>query len=207
MGSVLESLFEKSIDLMILENEYLNHKTQRVLELLPPFGGLKVLIAHQPKNVFFAFKMNIERCFGSGISGTDIAQLIQGCLQQKQRSKQVREPQEEKIILYNEGKESFSIIHWNELVSFQKKKKQTLIYQTQKKPLTLPIAYEKVKKSNLSNILFYELIQGHTINLNHLRSITFVQSDYYHCLLSNRRIVEINGRERTRLLKFLENDL
>lgn len=192
---------------MILEDQYLRHKTEKVMELLPQYKGLKLLIAEDPKKVFFAFKMNINRCSSSIIDPEETKRLIRDCLNQKQLLAQGPKPFEKKIILPHRGKDSFRVIHWKDLISFQKKKKQTLIHQTQNISFIQPMSYEEVLKRNLPKTLFFELRPGYTVNLNHLMSIEFLQNNYYHCKLSDGRMVEINSSERTKILRFLENEL
>lgn len=124
---------------------------------------------------------------------------------QKQSISLVLEPFEKKIILSQQKKSNLKIIPWNDLISFQKKKDQTMIHLTQNISFLFPIDYLEIQKKNLPKNLFYELRKNYTINLNHLQSIKFVQNGYYHCKLSDKRVVEINSNERTELLKYLED--
>jgi hypothetical protein len=204
IGPLLECLFEKSIDLMVLEYEYLHYKAEEVMKILPQYDGLKLLIAKEPKEVFFAFRMNINYCSSEDIDPKEVEDLIRACIKQKNALSQQLEPYEKKILLPQQDKENFKIIQWEILISFEQKKKQTLIHQTHNISFTQPMSYQEVQKKNLPKTLFYELRAGFTINLNHLRSIEFIQNNYYHCNLSDGRVVEINGSDRVKLLQFLE---
>lgn len=206
-GALLELIFEQNVDLIILENEYLNHKVQEVLQILPYHQGIKVLIAEDSKNIFFAFKMNIDRCYSKDLNPKEISLLIQDGIEQKKMVNRSFEPYEQNLILSNNKKERFRVIHWNDLISFQKRKEQTMIHQTQDISFLQNTPYEEIQKKNLSPIIFQELRPGFTINVNHLHSIEYVQSNYYHCNMSDGRVIEINGGDRTRLLRFLEKGL
>lgn len=203
-GALLELIFEQNVDLIILENEYLNHKIQKVLKILPYHRSIKVLIAEESKNILFAFKMNIDRCFSNDINSKEIFLLIQDSIQQKKMANRSLQPYEQNLILFNKKKEKFRVIHWSDLISFQKRKEQIMIHQTQNISFLHNTSYGEVQKKNLSPIIFHELRPGYTINLNHLCSIENVQTNYYHCKMSDGRIIEINGKDRKRLLRFLE---
>ena len=205
--ALLECLFEEVIDLIILEEEYLNHKIQKVLELLPEHKAVKLLIAENSHKIIFAFKMNIDRCFGNAIAAKEINRLIMDIIKLKQALISPIEPYEQKIILSQDKQENFKIIQWSDLISFHRKKNETMIHPTQDHSFLHPIPYQELKKKNFPQALFYELISGYTINLNHLQNIVFIQNNYYHCKMSDGSIIEINSSDRTRLLQFLEHRL
>ena len=55
----------------------------------------------------------------------------------------------------------------------------------------------------LSSVLFYNLKEHCSINLNHLNQINFISSNNYECKLSDGRSIEINAMERNKLIKYL----
>ena len=114
--ALLECLFEEVIDLIILEEEYLNHKIQKVLELLPEHKAVKLLIAENSHKIIFAFKMNIDRCFENAIAAKEINRLIMDIIKLKQALISPIEPYEQKIILSQDKQENFKIIQWSDLI-------------------------------------------------------------------------------------------
>ena len=69
-----------------------------------------------------------------------------------------------------------------------------------------PISYGEIQKRNLPKNLFYELKSGYTINLNHLHTIKHIDNNFYQCTLSGGRILEIDNKDRSKILKFLEEN-
>ena len=204
IGPLLEYLFENTIDILVLENQYLNHKTEEIMKLLPEYDGMNVLIADDPKKVFFAFKMGIDRCYEKTIEPKKIVKLIQDRLTQKQAISLTLEPFEKKIILSHREKQKLKIIPWQDLISFQKKKGQTMFNLTQNISFLYPVSYGEIQKRKLLKNLFYELRSGYTVNLNHLQTIKYIDNNCYQCTLSEGKVLEINSSDRSKLIKFLE---
>ena len=204
LGGLLEHLFDQSTDLMVLEKEYLNHSTEAVLELLPQYDAAMVLLAESPKNVFFAFRMNVDYCYQKALKIDDIRQLIAKVLEQKNTPGLPLEPFEQNVILPLQDHKGLKVVPWKQLISIHQYHKGTQVYQTGKSSFIHPMPYQLIKKHPLTQPLFFELKPGCTININHLESITFEESNEYDCLLSDGRMIEINSGERTALLRFIE---
>jgi hypothetical protein len=204
LGGLLEHLFEQSTDLMVLEKEYLNHATEAVLELLPQYDAALVLLAEAPKNVFFAFRMNVDFCYQKALKANDIRQLIAKVLEQKNTPGLPLEAFEQNVILPLQDHKGLKVLPWKQLISIHQSYKETQVYLTDKSSFAHPMPYQLIKKYPLTQPLFFELKPGCTININHLESITFKGSNDYHCLLSDGRMIEINSGERTALLRFIE---
>lgn len=203
LSGILDLLIEDQIDLIVMETDFLRHPIDALLFVLPENSSLKLLVAQEPQQVFFAFGMKINHCFGFHVKTSQIKRIIDECIATKER-KTKTEPFEQKLLLPHETKEEFRIIHWKDLISFHKNKNKTMLYRVGKKPLPYPMPYDIFRQKHLSKILFYPLTENCTVNLNHLRTINYVQNNDYHCLLSDGRIVEIDSKDRTRLLRFLK---
>ena len=204
LGGVLEFLVEDMVDLVIMETVYLNQEVKKVLKILVKFDGVKLLLAADAKEVFFAFKMDIDQCYTTNPSDEEIGQLIEGLLIKKINPLKQPYPFEGKIVLPERKKGAYRVIEWKNLISFHKNREQTLIFETQQKYFNHLMSYEDLKEKFLKKNIFFELRKGCTANINHIESITYIHNNYYHCKLSDGRILEINANDRTRLLKFLE---
>ena len=199
----LEDLIRPEIDLVLIESGCMYHDTEKLLNIIQKTSVFKLLFATEPEAIILALRKGIDLCISPPPTKEEIKRLIKDVLYlKKKRTK--NNPFSNKIILPNSPKnENLKIISWESLISIHSYKNKTRIHQKNIEPYVNSLSLNKIRKKYLSSVLFYNLKEYCTINLNHLNQINFISSNNYECKLSDGRSIEINTIERNNLIKYL----
>jgi hypothetical protein len=201
--AALEDFVRPEIDLVLIESGCMDDDTEKSFNIIQKTSAFKLLFTTEPEVIILALKKGIDLCVSPPPSEEEIKHLIKDVLNlKKKRTKS--SPFSNKIILPNSPRnENLNIIPWDSLISIHSYKNKTRIHQKNIEPYENSLSLNKIRKKYLSSVLFYNLKEHCSINLNHLNQINFISSNNYECKLSDGRSIEINAMERNKLIKYL----